>query len=110
MTTRHASLPTGRSVIRLMAVTTVLARTWSESEASLGSKGLRGKAWGHKPRRSAVFRKAARETTGLLAPTPTSHTHIVGQIVANAAAVAPEIPSVLWLGALGRDSATLMRP
>jgi hypothetical protein len=37
-------LPRGRSVMRLIAVTTVFARTWSESEASLGSEGLRGKA------------------------------------------------------------------
>src|SRR6185437_4403787 len=41
ITTRQASLPAGRSVIRLMLVTTVFARTWSDSEVSLGSRGWR---------------------------------------------------------------------
>src|SRR4051794_40223822 len=34
MTTRQASLPGGLSVILLMLVTTVFARTWSDSEVS----------------------------------------------------------------------------
>src|SRR5262245_13153532 len=41
MTTRHASLPDGFSDRRLMLVTTVFARTWSDSEVSLGSRGVR---------------------------------------------------------------------
>jgi hypothetical protein len=32
-------LPVGRSEMRLMLVTTVFARTWSESEVSFGSRG-----------------------------------------------------------------------
>ena len=39
MTTRQASLPDGFSEIRLMMVTTVFARTWSDSEVSFGSRG-----------------------------------------------------------------------
>ncbi len=41
MTTRQASLPDGFSDRRLMLVTTVFARTWSDSEVSLGSRGVR---------------------------------------------------------------------
>ena len=41
MTTRQASLPDGFSDMRLMLVTTVFARTWSDSEVSLGSRGVR---------------------------------------------------------------------
>src|SRR6185369_15674604 len=70
MTTRHASLPDGFSDSRLMLVTTVFARTWSDSEVSLGSRGVRATG-GPEQARSKPARHQGEDN---LTPIPTCMT------------------------------------
>src|ERR1043165_8496885 len=71
MTTRQASLPDGFSDSRLILVTTVFARTWSDSEVSLGSRGVRATG---DPAEQARSKSAMHQGEDNLTPYPTCMT------------------------------------
>src|SRR3954467_575871 len=77
MTTRQASLPEGFSDRRLMLVTTVFARTWSDSEVSLGSRGVRAT---EAPAEQARSKPARHQGEDNLTPYPTCMTVSLCQV------------------------------